>query len=79
MAEQNMKEKRIRERRVSFHSDRSKSLKGADRNSMHKDRRRIPDRRLNNLWLELVTLKPGDIPFDWGHKMHLSIKKASAS
>ena len=74
-----MKEKRIRERRISFHSDRSPSLKGADGNSIHKDRRRIPDRRLNNLWLELVTLKPGDFPADWGRKMHLSIKKASAS
>ena len=30
------------------------------------DRRRMADRRLNNIWLELVTLPLGEIPPDWG-------------
>ena len=68
-----MKEKRIRERRLDFHSARTFPFQGADGRIIYRDRRRIPDRRLNNIWLELVSLKPGDIPPDWGHRVRRSL------
>jgi len=70
-----MEENRIGERRFSFHSTQSFPFRDASGKIYLDDRRRTPDRRLNNIWLELVTLKPSDILFDWSHKMWRSIKK----
>jgi len=64
-----MEENRIGERRFGFHSAQSFPFQDASGKITLNDRRRIPDRRLNSIWLELVTLKPIDILFDWRHKM----------
>jgi hypothetical protein len=64
-----MKENRIGERRFSFHSAQSFPFQDASGKINLDDRRRTADRRLNNIWLELVTLKPSDILFGWHYKM----------
>ena len=74
-----MKEKRIRERRLDFNSGRTFPFQAADGRIIYRDRRRTADRRLNNIWLELVSLKPGDIPHDWGHKVRRSISASGNS
>ena len=69
-----MKEKRTQERRIGFHSDQVFPFQDYSGRIIHGDRRRTPDRRLNNIWLELVTLKPGEILNGWSQKIHRSIK-----
>jgi hypothetical protein len=69
-----MKEKRIRERRISFNSGQLFPFQDYLEKIVQGDRRTTPDRRLNNIWLELVTLKPGDIQQSRSHKVHRSIK-----
>ena len=64
-----MEEYRIGERRFSFHSGQSFPFQDASGNITLDDRRRTADRRLNNIWLERVTLKPEDTLLDWRHKM----------
>ena len=69
-----MKEKRLQERRISFDSAALFPLQDYSGTIVLSDRRKMPDRRLNNIWLELVTAKPGDVLHGWTHKMHRSIK-----
>jgi hypothetical protein len=69
-----MKEKRTQERRISFHSAQFFPFQEYSGKIIQGDRRSTPDRRLNNIWLELVTLKPGAILHGWSHKLHRSIK-----
>lgn len=69
-----MKDKRSQERRTSFHSATFFPFQDYSGAIIQSDRRRMPDRRLNNIWLEMVALKPGDALHGWSHKMHRSIK-----
>jgi hypothetical protein len=60
-----MKEQRDQERRDFDSTKVFPFLDGAGK-IIVEDRRRMADRRLNNIWLELVTLPLGDVPPDWG-------------
>ena len=67
-----MKEKRIRERRIGFDSGQMFPFQEYSGKIVQCDRRRMPDRRLNNIWLESVTLKPGNNLQDRSQKTHRS-------
>ncbi len=73
-----MKEKRRNERRNPAPTEFRPCIDRAG-NTVHKDRRKTPDRRLNNVWLELVRLRPGEVPADWGRKMQRCIREAGLS
>ena len=60
-----MKEQRKIERR-DFDSMRLFPFLDSAGKIIVEDRRRMADRRLNNIWLELVTLPLGEIPPEWG-------------
>jgi len=60
-----MKEQRAEERR-DFDSIQVFPYFDGAGGVIYEDRRRMPDRRLNNILLELVSLPPGQIPPDWG-------------
>jgi hypothetical protein len=53
-AEKTMKEQRVGDRRLSFHSGQRFPFQDLWGRIIHDDRRRTPDRRLNNISLELV-------------------------
>jgi hypothetical protein len=65
-----MNEKRFHERRISFHSATIFPFQDYSGTLIESDRRKMPDRRLNNIWLELVTLKPGEMLDGWNHIVH---------
>jgi len=60
-----MKEQRNQERR-DFESKQPFPFLDIMGKVILEDRRRMPDRRLNNIWLELISSPPGDIPPDCG-------------
>jgi hypothetical protein len=60
-----MKEQRREERR-NFYLRQQFPVLGNTGKIILEDRRRMADRRLNNIWLELISLPPGDIPPGWG-------------
>ena len=64
-----MREKRKQERR-SFDPLPSIPFSDSDGKLIFEDRRRMADRRLNNIWLELVSLEPGEIPRQWSGFRH---------
>ena len=70
-----MKEKRIRERRFSLHSGQSFPFPHVSGRFIHEDRRRTPDRRLNNICLEPVSVARADLPSHWDHDISHSLKK----
>jgi hypothetical protein len=69
-----MKEKRTQERRHNFHSGTQFPFQDFSGSLIAFDRRRLPDRRLNNIWLELVSLNPGEIQDGWGQIMRRETK-----
>ena len=73
-----MREKRKQARRDATRAD-SPPLIDRAGNPVPEERRRVADRRLNNVWLELVRSRPGEVPADWGRKMRRCIREAGLS